>query len=318
MSEIQDYIIKETNRSINSLKLYDFDRMSFNFDEEFSKNDLINLIKNNFNQHKKIYNYVFKDGYHTMEHVPNEYLDLESDYWFVEYKFNEDFFRCDNFKKDHDGLHVVFSGCSNTEGIGSNIEDTWSHMIYSDLSKITKTSGYFNLAKGGAGTQNIVSNFTKYVEKFGAPDLLMILHPNILRNYRWKQQKQKWEFDQESPANSAGKEFEEYYNKYLNEILNWIVEWNLFIKYCESIGTKIICCTWDAKEEKNIIEMELFRDTFLPLPAVSQELIKEFCPDGKCGKGMINARDVHPGKIFHKNVYNVFWNELKARGIVND
>jgi hypothetical protein len=318
MSDLHNYFIKKHNQAYNSLRMNDFDRMSFNFDEEFSKNELLNLIQNNFNQDKKDYNYRFKDNYHIVDHLPNESLDLNSDYWPVEYKYNQDFFRCDNFTKEHDGMHVVFSGCSNTEGVGSNIEDTWSHMIYSNLSKSTKLSGYFNLGKAGSGTQNMIANFSTYVERYGAPDLLIILHPNILRNYRWKDEKKRWEFEQENPAFVRDPNFEEYLAMYMEEVLNWVVSWNLFISYCSAIGTQIIWSTWDHEEAQNVVNMQLFTDTFLELPVISKELIEKECPNGKCGKGMINARDVHPGKIFHKNVYNLFWNELKTRGIVND
>ena len=41
----------------------------------------------------------------------------------VEYKYNDMFFRSDNFITSHDGLHILFSGCSESEGVGDNIEN---------------------------------------------------------------------------------------------------------------------------------------------------------------------------------------------------
>ena len=54
----------------------------------------------------------------------------------VEYNLNEDYFRSDNFKKEHDGLHILFSGCSESEGVGANIEYAWTHILYKKISLI--------------------------------------------------------------------------------------------------------------------------------------------------------------------------------------
>lgn len=318
MKNNNNYNIALNKQSANSLKIDGFERMSFNFDEDFSKEDLLSLIKNNFNKDDKEYNYRFVNGYHIIDHLPNENLDLTKSYYSVEYKYNEDFFRCDNFKNSHEGFHVLFSGCSNTEGVGCNIQDTWTDMVYSSLSKSIKTSGYFNLAKGGMGTQNIVSNFITYVEKYGAPDLFIVLHPNLLRSYRWSSQRNQWEFKQDLPPSPKLKNVNEYREAYMNEILNWFVEWNLFISYCNSVGTKIIWSTWEHQESASIINSGLFDETFVELPSISKELIQKECPDGKCADLVMNARDGHPGTIFHKNVYNLFWETLKTKGIVND
>ena len=258
-----DYHVIKNKQSVSSLKLNDFERMSFNFDEHFSKDELLSLIKNNFNNEYKKYNYRLVDNYHIIDHLPNENLDTTKSYLPVEYKYNEDFFRCDNFKKEHDGMHILFSGCSNTEGVGINIKDTWTDMLYSNLSKSIKTSGYFNLAKGGAGTQNIVSNFITYVDRYGAPDLLLVLHPNILRNYRWNDDRNSWEFKQDLPLTPKDKNDHEYVDSYMDEILNWAVQWNLFLNYCESIGTKVLWSTWDRGKERELINIKFFSDTFL-------------------------------------------------------
>jgi len=316
--DMSSYYIENETDAFNSLRIHDFERMVFNFDEKFSKEELLKNIQNNFNSLYKKYNYKFIDDYHVMDHVPNENIETNREDWPIEYKYNQDFFRCDNFKKDHRGLHIVFSGCSNTEGIGSNIEDTWSHMLHSEISRSTKTSGYFNLAKGGLGTQSIISNFLIYVKKYGAPDVFIVLHPNILRNYFWNSERKFWTFEQKSPAFPGDKEYLNYKELYMDKFLNWVVEWNLFLNYCKLIGTKVIWSTWAHDETQNILNTDIFSDSFLALNEISKDLIDEYCPQGICPKGMINARDVHPGKIFHKNVYNLFYNELKKRGIAND
>ena len=76
----------------------------------------------------------------------------------ITYQYNEDFFRADPFTKNHDGKHILFGGCSETEGVGGNIEDSWSHMLYSKISKEEKCSGFFNLGKSGWGWSRLIIN----------------------------------------------------------------------------------------------------------------------------------------------------------------
>ena len=64
----------------------------------------------------------------------------------VNYYYNTESFRCDEFKKDHDGLHILFAGCSETEGIGGNVEDAWPTMLLNKMK--SKNSGFFNIGTG--------------------------------------------------------------------------------------------------------------------------------------------------------------------------
>lgn len=92
-------------------------------------------------------------------------------------------FRSDEFKKDHNGMHIVFTGCSTTYGTGLKLEDTWANKVYKELSKTKEVSGYYNLAVRGSGLFFIVSNLFKYFKKYGNPDLVFIGLPDMLRSY---------------------------------------------------------------------------------------------------------------------------------------
>lgn len=315
--ELNEYLIPNVNEAINSLKLNCFERMWANFDSDDDLKRIIQCIKEGFNTDKK-YDYYEKDGYHIIDNIPTERVHKDKEHLVVEYKYNSDFFRSDHFKKEHKGLHIVFSGCSNTEGVGANIENTWSHMLHKNISEKVKTSGYFNLGKGGLGWHNIISNFEVYVNNFGAPDILVVLHPNILRDYVWHNTYHRWVYTQTDPTSQQTFRDQALIKKHKENFLNWVIAWNLFLEYCESVGTKVLWSTWDTYEDKNIVDLEIFKSNYITIPGPGDELIMSLCPDGKCKDTDIHARDGHPGYLNHKNWYNGFWKELADRGWIND
>ena len=76
-------------------------------------------------------------------------------------------FRCDEFKKEQDGKHVLFTGCSVTQGVGLELEEVWAHKLYTKISENEKVSGYYNLGVPASGIFFIVSNLFKYFNSYG-------------------------------------------------------------------------------------------------------------------------------------------------------
>jgi len=98
---------------------------------------------------------------------------------------NSNGFRSDEFIKEHDGKHILFSGCSNTFGIGLEKEEIWANIVYNKISKNEKCSGFFNLGAPAAGIDYICFNLFKYFKFYGNPDLLFINLPNQLRMFHY-------------------------------------------------------------------------------------------------------------------------------------
>jgi hypothetical protein len=257
------------------------------------------------------YNYRNSDGYHILDTIPPDEINESHKNKEVLYKYNSEWFRCDNFKKNHDGLHILFSGCSNTEGVGANIEDTWSHMLYTELSKKYKIDGYYNLAKSGSGWQIIAQNFMLYVDKFGAPDYFFILHPDLLRYYVWRDNNSGWNWT------SNGADHKYLFKEHKEQFTNWVIGFRIFLKYCESIGTKVLWSTWYFQETDNIIRTSLFSDTFFPIDRISNQSIKDnnyYSLMDRDDAG--NARDGHDGYIQQYHWFNMFKEEIEKRKII--
>jgi hypothetical protein len=271
-------------------------------------------------QHIK-YNYRNINGYHVMDTVPVDLVKADRAHRQVEYRYNKDWFRSDNFTTEHEGLHIVFSGCSNTEGIGQNIEETWSYRLYEEISKQHKVSGYFNLARSGTGWQKITNNFRNYVNLYGAPDYLFVLHPNLLRGYRWVDRGKGgyvgWEIYQLNPWQEQVNKIEDI-ELHRNAFPVWAMAWKLFVDYCAAIGTKIIWSTWDQWENDNIVNSKIFDDSFIMIPEPNQDDLMTKYYDLLDREDAIEARDGHDGYIHHTHWLNAFKDKLKEEGLLND
>jgi hypothetical protein len=263
------------------------------------------------------YNHRLIDGYHTIDVTPIDHIKEQNKNRKVEYRYNSDWFRSDHFKKDHDGLHIVFSGCSNTEGIGANIENVWSHMLYKEISKQVKTSGFFSLARAGSGLHPIIHNFTGYVKQYGAPDYLFLLLPNILRFSEFNTDQNRWQYKQINPWGDK-ENLQDNIQKHRAEFPAWVYTFKLFIEYCNSIGTKVVWSTWDAWEVPNIINSHKFDDTFFKIQDLTEELFLNKYVNFIDREDAIEARDGHDGFITQYHWFTEFKNEITKRGIINE
>lgn len=276
-----------------------------------SKNFIFSMIKNDEELTNKKYTYNKINGYHVFNNIPPERIQKGKEDWEVTYSFNNELFRSDHFTKEHDGLHILFGGCSNTEGVGSNIEDNWSYKLYKDISAHTKTSGFFSVAKGGYGWHQIFINFKVYVEKYGAPDYYFVLHPNMLRYYIWQEERNNWKYIQRNEGDAQEAELD---LEYRNKFPDWASAMSLFIAYCESVGTKFLWTTWATEQNENITNSKFFESTFFETKKIDRQWMTDARPDGKIAKDDINFRDGHPGRLCHELWYHDFKKELIRKG----
>ena len=254
--------------------------------------------------------------------------DIEDD-GRVTYKFNSDGFRCDEFKKDHEGkLHVLFAGCSETEGVGSPLDTSWAKMFYDRIAYVNETSGYFNVGKAGWGFQKIVRAITQYVGKYGTPDYIFLLHPNINRLVEWSDELEYYVLHQYGSQADSESSFRHgtYGNitnyltvkKHRDLFINFAYTMTFLEAYCEAIGTKLIWTCWETDVDHiNIVNMgHLFKNFFeLPNSDNLMEFIKRDRPDGKFKVDDLKRRDNHTGLLKCKWWGNAFADQARKKGL---
>jgi len=284
-------------------------------------------------------NHRFDGEYHLFDILPVENVNPEKLKWEVLYKYNKDWYRSDTFKKDHDGLHILFAGCSNTEGVGNNIDNVWPKIVYNEISKDYKTSGFFNLGRGGYGWHKIISAVLEYCNKYTSPDILVINHPNILRSYYWIEEEKRWMYTQQFPYATERKIQDKILLEAMKDdnplkFLNispyptlyeerqafpiWATAWNLFIEFCKAKNIKVVWTTWDDPTGNNIESSRIFEDTFFRIKEADQKFIDKHRPDGNFLDWDLKARDGHPGYLTNLCWAEEFLNVINDRGILDE
>lgn len=139
----------------------------------------------------------------------------------VEYKLNSLGFRSDEFTETHEGKHVLFMGCSVTYGTGVPLNKTWSKLVYDEFSKHESLSGYFNLSYPGAASTEIIFNAMKYIKKYGKPQEIYFMIPEVMRGVHFEKS---------------------------SAVLHSIQMYTMFEQYCKDNSISLVSFTWDLED----------------------------------------------------------------------
>lgn len=264
----------------------------------------------------------------VMTRIPIEVADDDGT---VIYNYNNDFFRCDNFTKEHgDNPHILFAGCSQTEGVGAPLETVWTKVLLNQINReLGASSGFYSLGKSGFGWQKVVTSFMLYVDTYGAPDYLFTLLPNLGRFFEWDDESESFLYVQRYPNNGGAStdQLDEekipsviFLEKPLQKMehrkafIDFSIGWKLFEKYCESVGTKLLWASWDYKENKNY-ELANISKNYFPLSEEGlMDFIRESRPDGKLQQFDLSRRDGHAGILVNNYWASEFKKAIEARG----
>jgi len=261
--------------------------------------------------------------------LPIEKIKDEQDDGSIVYKYNNDFFRCDDFTTNHNGLHILFAGCSQTEGVGGNIEDVWSNMLFNKIKKNNNTDGFYSIARAGYGWQKIISNCLIYIKKYGTPEYLFILLPNVGRMYEWDSDYRTWVYKQkyaeiftESLKEKDEISFSE--KDYMKSIIDFKNAWNLFEQFCETNKIKMLWSTWDELDHQNykIIDSTTFDINKIGISKNYIDIANkdkmelyfmEYSKHNKIKKDDFSRRDDHFGTLYNRYWTDCFYKEIKRR-----
>jgi len=228
------------------------------------------------------------------------------------YKINSHGLRSEEFKKDHDGKHIVFAGCSNTFGIGSRLEDIWAHKLYKRISKEEKVSGYFNIGSPGATISEVSYQIFVYCQKYGYPDVVFINFPNYYREYLVILDMYSEKFIPDEIT--------------LNKKMitnNVVVQYLSLLENLKANGTAVVAMTWDMMKDSTTNELDA-RDSFPDLIRIDRDELAEYClayekenRNNTLKKYFLVGLDNdHPGIAVHDFWHGKMYNRYKE--IVNE
>lgn len=256
--------------------------------------------------------------------IPMERLsDGRKDEGDVLYVYNNENFRCDDFTSSHNGTHILFAGCSETEGVGGNLDQVWSKMLYDQLAEKNNLSGFFSIARSGYGWQKIITNAMIYFKKFGYPEYMFILLPQVGRIYEWNDSNKTYMYTQKYTESHLGRDMSSHDNlskdRYFVELINFIISWQLFEEFCKSNNIKLLWTTWEHVDSVNIKNYNTFNNFFNLDPDECMKYINDqyVVHNKKIDKNDISKRDGHSGLLVNEYWLSIFKEQIRQKGWMN-
>lgn len=226
------------------------------------------------------------------------------------YKYNNEGFRCDDFTKEKDGMHILFGGCSETEGAANILEDVWANIVYNKIKETEKVAGYYNVGKAGLTVSGIVMNVFQYMYDYGYPDYIFLQLPDQTRYVDWSEEHSyhpKYQVRGDDIDKYGKDEFFKNHDNpavmKINILYNYFLLKNL-IQVCETNNIKLIWSTWCGPTIKKLAPELGNLNGYIDTSTYTKEHW-----DIKIGD--LRARDGwHFGKGFHKLWANKFYEEF--------
>jgi hypothetical protein len=224
-----------------------------------------------------------------------------------QYEFNSHLFRSDEFTKNHNGKHILFMGCSETQGCNDGLEDTWAYILYKKISLSEKTSGYFNIAKCGSSIYLQISIFLNYIDLFGIPDEIYFLAPGSDRNLLYSADNKTIEHK------SFFLHGEENHERLVNSFSSNVIHMNMFEKICDLLKIKIVWSTWSNQDEDIFVKLPFKNFFTLNMRAndysTAKYLDKYINPKEDLGS-QLHKTDGHRGKAWHNYWAEEFYDQM--------
>jgi hypothetical protein len=170
------------------------------------------------------------------------------------YTYNELGFRGDSINKE--GFKIMSLGCSLTEGVGVNNEDTWP----AHLKKLIPNAVNLNFGTGGRSNDFISRCLITYYDTV-KPDLVLIMYPSLMRREIYTKDggiepfmpTTSWGYLNETKEGQKTQESLTYLQNNNEDIINWFKNHQLIKYFLESKKCNWI---WNGGE----LPVEYFED----------------------------------------------------------
>jgi len=244
-----------------------------------------------------------------------------------EYRLNSDYFRSFHFSKlEKKNYNILTTGCSYTFGHGLPEECIWPTLIEEKIKLINKNVKVFNLGLPGLGIDAIINNVISFIDKYGVPNVIIALLPDINRSVIYSPNLKKYKLYAPSTNYIQNKKNDE--NLFFRTI-NYQIEDRVYqavnqIKMlehlCKGYGIDLLWQSWDGNSDKlyDNISFENYVKSEKNHPAYYYESNKignslDLSAD-KYNKYRKFARDSnHPGIEHQASIANFFYSHLEGK-----
>jgi hypothetical protein len=176
----------------------------------------------------------------------------------ISYKINNYGYRSDDITKEDFANNFLFSGCSNTFGIGVPVESIWAHQINEELGG----DKFINIGMNSGSHKTIVFDIFRYIKNFGKPKGVFILFPNMERQIGFSDDEDTNIFVLVYRNPRDRKDMKKIKDAIPNEVA--LFEFYHIVMmledYLEELGVPLVWSTWDEDLNDKILKTKGFRN----------------------------------------------------------
>lgn len=176
----------------------------------------------------------------------------------ITYEYNSDGFRSDDFS--HAENKMLFIGCSEGEGCGAPLASVWTNQVFNNTKHLYNAEKFYNISVDNFGYQKIFSNTLSYIHKYGKPEVIVMLFPDIARTISWNSKGGTFTVEWTNPNVLNSKSSVKHF---MDSLMNFIGEMHLFEEYCKEANIKLFWSIWSSKENKIFEQLSVFKN-FIP------------------------------------------------------
>jgi lysophospholipase L1-like esterase len=236
------------------------------------------------------------------------------------YTVNSNNFRNEHFTElSNKNYNVLALGCSYAFGIGLPEQFSWPRILESYIKDKKDDVKVVNLGSPGLGVDSIINNLISFISKYGAPDAIFALFPDMNRHVIFHPRDNN--FIQYAPTtkNIKDKNSDPYiFSKarsyaFEDRMYSSVNQIRMLEELCKAYNIKLFWNSWSGVDAD--IYAELKFNNFCPFYDYSfrEEEVYLTIPE-KFKKYWDSARDVnHPGIKYMSNVAKMFftrWNKV--------
>lgn len=244
------------------------------------------------------------------------------------FNINSKGFRSEDFKKDHDGKHILFAGCSISYGTGLYAKETWPHLLYNKIKEKEDVSGYYNISVPASSIFDNVINIFKYIDNYSKPDVIFLNLPDIARLYTLIENLDPEVIDWKSKVSFEEKDGFDYFkdkyfhslHSYKNNIESTVIYENLIYIYQYLLMLEVFCTTnnielyiysWSSTTNNFLTNDSVELRSFYNVSRPSARWLHDYKTENKEDEFYLVARDdSHDGTAYHsfwsKEMYDIY------------
>lgn len=191
-----------------------------------------------------------EDGYAMVYKAENEIV-YDDEFYFT-YRINSHGYRGDHFKVlDRNNINILYGGCSLTFGEGLPEELTWPYLLTEKIKNQypSKQVNYYNLSQPGLSISGVSRLCFDYFKKYGHPDYLFLMLPNIMRGLVYSKHQGYKTIAPNMQSVIADPIVKKYFQNVIPENV-WLQAFdlmNIIEQYCESVGITLV---WNATDRE--------------------------------------------------------------------